>query len=111
MSDTIVKCKAVFFDIDGTFYDHVTNQILPSSIQAVKELKEKGYKVALCSGRPLRMAKELPLFENISWDGFVGSAGNVVYDENLNILVKKDLQMKNCKTYFLLRKKRILPVT
>lgn len=57
MSDTIVKCKAVFFDIDGTFYDHVTNQILPSSIQAVKELKEKGYKVALCSGRPLRMAK------------------------------------------------------
>ena len=89
MSDTIVKCKAVFFDIDGTFYDHVTNQILPSSIQAVKELKEKGYKVALCSGRPLRMAKELPLFENISWDGFVGSAGNVVYDENLNILVKK----------------------
>lgn len=106
MSDTIVKCKAVFFDIDGTFYDHVTNQILPSSIQAVKELKEKGYKVALCSGRPLRMAKELPLFENISWDGFVGSAGNVVYDENLNILVKKGFADEELQNIFSIAKEK-----
>ena len=98
--------KYVFFDIDGTFYDHVTNHILPSSIQAVKELKEKGYKVALCSGRPLRMAKELPLFENISWDGFIGSAGNVVYDENLNILVKKGFADEELQNIFSIAKEK-----
>lgn len=106
MDDAITNCKAVFFDIDGTFYDHVTNQILPSSIHAVKELKEKGYKVALCSGRPLRMAKELPLFDEIAWDGFVGSAGNVVYDENLKILAKKGFMDEELYKIFSIAKEK-----
>ncbi len=26
-----MNIKAVFFDIDGTFYDHTTNRVLPST--------------------------------------------------------------------------------
>ena len=48
-----MNIKAVFFDIDGTFYDHTTNRVLPSTKEAVRKLKEQGIKVALCSGRPL----------------------------------------------------------
>lgn len=76
------KIVAVFFDIDGTFYDHVTNSILESSLEAVKQLRSNGIKTALCSGRPLHMARELPMLFSIEWDGFIGSAGNVVYDEH-----------------------------
>lgn len=78
------EIKVVFFDIDGTYYDHVSNQVLPSTIEAVKKLKENGYKVALCSGRPLSMAMELNVFDGIEWDGFIGSAGSTVYDKNFN---------------------------
>lgn len=73
--------KAVFFDIDGTYYDHVTNRVLPETIEAVKKLQTEGYKVALCSGRPYLMAKQLPVFEGITWDGFIGGAGNRVHNE------------------------------
>ena len=47
-----MNVKAVFLDIDGTWYDHKTNQIFKENIEAVKKLQEKGIKVALCSGRP-----------------------------------------------------------
>ena len=30
-----MNIKAVFFDIDGTFYDHTTNRVLPSTKEAV----------------------------------------------------------------------------
>ena len=39
------KIKAIFLDIDGTFFDHVTNQILPSSMEAIQKAKENGYKL------------------------------------------------------------------
>ena len=45
-----MNIKAVFFDIDGTFYDHTTNRVLPSTKEAVRKLKEQGIKIALCSG-------------------------------------------------------------
>ena len=59
-----MNIKAVFFDIDGTFYDHTTNRVLPSTKEAVRKLKEQGIKVALCSGRPLQLAAELPVFDS-----------------------------------------------
>ena len=37
-----MNIKAVFFDIDGTFYDHTTNRVLPSTKEAVRKLKEQG---------------------------------------------------------------------
>lgn len=37
----------------------------------MKKLKENGYKIALCSGRPLLMAKELDVFNHVEWDGFM----------------------------------------
>ena len=44
-----MNIKAVFFDIDGTFYDHTTNRVLPSTKEAVRKLKEQGIK-----GRPMQ---------------------------------------------------------
>ena len=60
-----MSIQAVFFDIDGTYFDHTTNKVLPESIKAVKALKENGYKVVLCSGRALSMARKVPVFDGI----------------------------------------------
>ena len=81
-----MNIKAVFFDIDGTFYDHTTNRVLPSTKEAVRKLKEQGIKIALCSGRPLQLAAELPVFDEFCWDGFIGGSGISVYDENRELI-------------------------
>ncbi len=78
--------KAVFFDIDGTFYDHDNNKVLDESIEAVKKLKANGYKVALCSGRPKEMADELAVFEMVEWDGYIGCAGGIAMNEKYEII-------------------------
>ena len=42
--------KIIFFDIDGTLYDH--DKKLPASTKkAVLQLQEKGYEVAIATGR------------------------------------------------------------
>lgn len=81
-----MEIKAVFFDIDGTFYDHDNNQVLEENVEAVKKLKENGFKVALCSGRPKEMADELNVFDLVDWDGYIGCTGGVAMNENYEII-------------------------
>lgn len=100
------EIKAIFFDIDGTYFDHERNCVLPSTISAMKKLKENGYKIALCSGRPLLMAKELDIFDGIEWDGFIGSADNTVYDENLHKIQHNGFCEEELKMIFSIAKKK-----
>lgn len=44
--------KIIFFDLDGTLHNH-DKQLPFSTKHAIRELKEKGYKVAIASGRAL----------------------------------------------------------
>ena len=43
--------KYLFFDIDGTLTDLKTKKVVPSALQALKELQENGHFVAICTGR------------------------------------------------------------
>lgn len=43
--------KAVFFDVDGTLYDSNSEYVNYKSLEAIKELHEKGYVLGLCTGR------------------------------------------------------------
>ena len=43
--------KAMFFDVDGTLYCNRQNRVLPSTMSALKELKEKGYLLFLNTNR------------------------------------------------------------
>lgn len=73
-----------YFDVDGTLFDNHTHQIYESTKKALKKLKELGYKVALCTGRPpsdLGNVKDL-----IEWDGYVLSNGSLIFDENFNLI-------------------------
>ncbi|MBP3853600.1 MAG: Cof-type HAD-IIB family hydrolase [Erysipelotrichaceae bacterium] len=75
--------KACFFDIDGTLLTP-DKKVPQSTIDALKQLKEKGVKVVICTGRDLTELKKLPIFD-IDFDGFLTLNGNICYDENETI--------------------------
>lgn len=67
--------KYIFFDIDGTLVDLVDNQevIYPSTQKTIKQLKDKGYKVAIASGRSL--IEILPTARKLGIDNIVSDGG------------------------------------
>lgn len=105
-----MEIKAVFFDIDGTYFDHVSNQVLPETKEAVKQLKKNGYKVVLCSGRALSMARKVPVFDDIAWDGFIGGGGNFVYDAQMQCIWKNTFLDEDMQRVFAIAKEQRLPI-
>ncbi|MGB4985285.1 MAG: Cof-type HAD-IIB family hydrolase [Erysipelotrichaceae bacterium] len=91
--------KVIFLDIDGTLYSSKANEIPSSSIVAIAKARANGHKVLLCTGRSMGEATEHLGFEV---DGFIFSAGNVVYVEKQriykNVMDLKDTEdiMKFC---------------
>lgn len=85
--------KIIFFDFDGTLYSHYTNCIPASCVEALNELHKKGIKVFLCSGRSLF---ELSYFDlsMIHVDGMIANNGQLIYDENNNIIYKHPFEGK-----------------
>lgn len=65
--------KAVFFDIDGTLWDQHMN-IAPSTIEAVRKLRENGHYAFICSGRS-RANICSPKLLDIGFDGVVAACG------------------------------------
>lgn len=89
--------KAVFFDIDGTLFDHFENKVWDSTIKAIELLRKKGIKVILCSGRPKEMADELNFLDKFEYDGYIGCSGGQIFDENNKLIydnLYSDLQLK-----------------
>lgn len=46
--------KIIFADIDGTLFDHETGKIPASACEALRQARENGHRIFLCTGRPLR---------------------------------------------------------
>lgn len=64
--------KAVFFDIDGTLVSFNTHQIPQSTLNAVSELRRKGIKVYIATGRPLQFIDNLG---DLEYDGMITVTG------------------------------------
>lgn len=52
------EIKLVAFDVDGTFVDS-KREVLPSTIEALRELKRRGIEVVINSGRPYTGIKQI----------------------------------------------------
>jgi Cof subfamily protein (haloacid dehalogenase superfamily) len=80
--------KIIFFDIDGTLYDH--DKKLPASTkQAIRDLQAKGHEVAIATGRAPFMfkdlRKELDIETFVSYNGqYVVFKGEPIYKNVLN---------------------------
>lgn len=71
--------RAVFFDIDGTLVSLRTHRISESTHYALKELKKKGIKIFIATGRHQLQLNNL---EDIEFDGYVTLNGQYCYDNN-----------------------------
>lgn len=70
--------KVIFFDIDGTLYDH-DKQIPESTKQAVRLLKEQGHHLFIASGRAAFLIR--PVLEELELDSFIAYNGQYVMHE------------------------------
>lgn len=77
--------KAVFFDVDGTLVSHKTKSIPDSAKQALINLRKKGIKVFLSTGRHIRELKKMPTNE-MEFDGYILLNGQLGLDEKQNII-------------------------
>lgn len=77
--------KAAFFDVDGTLLSDKTSHLIPPSTKvALAELRRRGVKCVLCTGRP---PAQLPFCINDGFPGFEGGfdayvtmTGSLCYD-------------------------------
>ena len=75
--------KAAFFDIDGTLVSFNTHRISELSKKAIKELKEKGIKVFIASGRTMFQLDNL---DGLEFDGYITvNGGNCFVMDNKDI--------------------------
>lgn len=69
--------KAVFFDIDGTLWDH--HMTIPlSTVEAIHRLRENGNYAFICSGRSRAAIRAKELLEGIGFDGILGACGTYI---------------------------------
>ena len=68
--------KAVFFDIDGTLVSFNTHKVSDSSKRAIKELKKKGIKVFIATGR---IKLHINNLDDLEFDGYITANGHDCY--------------------------------
>lgn len=68
--------KAIFFDIDGTLVSFKTHTIPASTLQAVHEVRKRGVKVFIATGRPLPFINNLGTLE---YDGIMSANGASIH--------------------------------
>lgn len=66
--------KAVFFDIDGTLVSFQTQQVPESTRKSIEELRRKGIKVFIATGRHF---VSMPDFGGLQFDGYVTINGGL----------------------------------
>lgn len=67
--------KVIFLDIDGTLTEPGRNEPPASAQEAVRQARERGHQVFLCSGRNYAMLSPLLRY---GFDGFVASSGGYI---------------------------------
>ncbi len=67
--------KIIFTDIDMTLYSHRTKRVPESAIKAIHELRKKGIKLFLCSGRNFYLIRKTGILDIIEYDGLITMNG------------------------------------
>ena len=66
--------KALFFDVDGTLVSFNTHAIPQSAIESITLAKQRGVKVFISTGRPMRLINNLGAIEHLV-DGYITANG------------------------------------
>lgn len=104
------KVDAVFFDVDGTLYDHDRGCIPPLHLEAMKKLQDQGIRVCLCSGRCQPLLENLGILDMFDFDGIVAGNGSYVYGKNGEILFSDPVDPEVSDRIFAMAKEQGLPI-
>ncbi len=72
--------QAVFFDVDGTLISFNTHKIPDSTRRALHEMRRRGVKVFIASGRPPVQMGFLRQLADFEFDGYIAMNGQYCYD-------------------------------
>ena len=98
--------KAIFSDIDGTLFSHITKRVPLSTINAIKEAQSKGIKFFFCSGRNQYLIRKSGVLDYITPDGLVVMNGaqviindEIIYayplpESEIDVLIKFSKRLK-----------------
>ena len=99
--------KAVFFDIDGPRWNREC-EILPSTVEAIRKLRDNGHLAFICSGRSRANIKNEALL-GIGFDGVVAACGTHV-DFHKEKIFEKLLSTEQVTHILTIAKKHNMPV-
>lgn len=77
--------SALFFDIDGTILSFKTHSVPRSTEEAVAEVRARGVKTFICTGRPRSL---FPDFGRLEFDGYVTTNGTCCLDADFRPIYK-----------------------
>lgn len=101
--------KAIFFDIDGTLFSHKTMEIPFSTKKALKELRDKGIKIFIATGRHFVEMKTLPI-DASEYDGMVVLNGQICVDGKGKILYESPLDDEDLREVIHVFESKEIPV-
>lgn len=99
----IIMIKALFFDIDGTLVSFNTHTIPQSTLNAIAELRKKGIKLFISTGRPRVAINNLG---NLEFDGYITMNGSYCFGENDEVIYKSPIPKSDVETMLGILKKR-----
>lgn len=74
--------KIIYLDIDGTTWFNDEHIVMPSTLEALKILKNKGVKLFICTSRAYQETITLPTEYTNLLTGYIVGAGSMVYIDN-----------------------------
>lgn len=78
--------RAVFFDIDGTIVSFNTHRVSDATVEALAELRRRGIKVFLATGR---MLSQTEVVDCITFDGYITLNGCCCLDADRHTVISR----------------------
>ena len=88
--------KACFFDVDGTLVSHAQGKVPESTREGLEQLRKKGIKVFLSTGRHICELHKLPL-EGLIFDGYVTLNGQLCANGDKEVIYREPLKEEDKK--------------
>lgn len=91
-----MNIKAIFFDIDGTLVSFKTHEVPQSAKDAIHEVRQKGVKVFIATGRPLPFINNL---QEVEYDGIMSVTGACCMTADGEIIESKPVSREDIERF------------
>ncbi len=88
--------KAIFFDIDGTLVSFKTHRMPESTVKAIEEIRKKGIKVFVATGRHFSAINNLG---DVSFDGYITMNGCYCLAGKDKVIFKQSIPQSDIETF------------